>query len=56
MSNIELILNFIGEHPWLTFFLAYCVFSWTPVKIIHNHNNKRGGMMNADWTSIQNSY
>lgn len=40
MSNLELILNFIGEHPILSFFLVAAVFSWTPIKIEHNHNDK----------------
>jgi len=42
MSNLQLILNFMGEHPFLSFLLAWCIFSWTPIKIIHNYDKKDG--------------
>lgn len=40
MSNLELILSFIAQHPWISFFLAVVIFSWTPIKIEHNYSNK----------------
>ncbi len=38
MNNLQMILNFIGEHPFISFLIIWSIFSWTPIKIIHNYN------------------
>lgn len=42
MSNLQIVLNFMGEHPILSFLIVCSVFSWTPVKIIKNYGTKEG--------------
>lgn len=40
MNNLELILNFMSNHPILTILIIWAVFSWTPVKITYNYNTE----------------
>ncbi len=40
MSNLQLILSFMSAHPILSILIVWSVFSWTPIKVIHNHNDK----------------
>jgi hypothetical protein len=36
MNNLQLILNFMEQHPVLSILIVCSVFSWTPVKVINN--------------------
>ena len=42
MNNLQIVLNFMGEHPILSILIIWSVFSWTPVKIIKNYDTKEG--------------
>jgi len=40
MNNLQLILNFMEQHPVLSILIVWSVFSWTPVKVVNNYNRE----------------
>lgn len=40
MSSLEMILKFMGEHPFLTVCIIGLVSNWTPIKIINQSGGK----------------